>query len=133
MLLSLAKTPSRMKLLGFQDIPQNPLRMICWLAFLLSLVVAGLKIRRNLLLENLALRHQLIAPVEVTGKWSDFHTFELGVVHVGKGGDTPVRLQAAQLPQVAGAALPDVSWLSLKPTNAAATSNPVVQPGHGRD
>jgi hypothetical protein len=34
--------------------------MICWLAFLLCLVVAGLKTRRNLLLENLALRHQLL-------------------------------------------------------------------------
>ncbi len=34
--------------------------MICWLAFLLRLVVAGLKTRRNLLLENLALRHQLL-------------------------------------------------------------------------
>jgi hypothetical protein len=33
--------------------------MICWLAFLLRLVVVGLKTRRNLLLEYLALRHQL--------------------------------------------------------------------------
>jgi hypothetical protein len=76
---------------------------------------------------------QLIAPAPVTGKWSDFHTFELGVVQVGQGGDIPVKLQAAQLPQVPGAALPDVGWLSFTATKAPATSNPVVQPGHGRD
>ena len=34
--------------------------MICWLILLLRLVLAGLKSRRNLLLENLALRHQLL-------------------------------------------------------------------------
>ena len=34
--------------------------MICWLILLIRLVVAGLKSRRNLLLENLALRHQLL-------------------------------------------------------------------------
>jgi putative transposase len=34
--------------------------MICWLIILLRLVLAGLKSRRNLLLENLALRHQLL-------------------------------------------------------------------------
>ncbi len=32
--------------------------MICWLFVLIRLVVAGTKFRRNLLLENLALRHQ---------------------------------------------------------------------------
>ncbi len=34
--------------------------MIGWLTFLLRLAVTGLKSRRNLLLENLALRHQLL-------------------------------------------------------------------------
>jgi hypothetical protein len=34
--------------------------MICWLILLLRLVLTGLKSRRNLLLENLALRHQLL-------------------------------------------------------------------------
>jgi hypothetical protein len=34
--------------------------MICWLILLLPLVLTGLKSRRNLLLENLALRHQLL-------------------------------------------------------------------------
>ena len=34
--------------------------MICWLIVLIRLVVAGLNTRRNLLLENLALRHQLL-------------------------------------------------------------------------
>jgi hypothetical protein len=35
-------------------------RMIRWLNIVLRLLVAGLKSRRNLLLENLALRHQLL-------------------------------------------------------------------------
>ena len=34
--------------------------MIHWLIVLIRLVVAALKSRRNLLLENLALRHQLL-------------------------------------------------------------------------
>ncbi len=34
--------------------------MTCWLIVLIRLVVAGTKFRRNLLLENLALRHQLL-------------------------------------------------------------------------
>jgi len=34
--------------------------MICWLIVLIRLAVAGLKTHRNLLLENLALRHQLL-------------------------------------------------------------------------
>jgi hypothetical protein len=34
--------------------------MIRWLSVLLSLAAAGLKSRRNLLLENLTLRHQLL-------------------------------------------------------------------------
>lgn len=36
--------------------------MIRWLKVLVCLVVAGMKSRRNLLLENLALRHQLLVP-----------------------------------------------------------------------
>lgn len=71
---------------------------------------------------------QIIAPAEPTGKWSDFRAFELGVVRADKAGDIPVTLQAAQLPQVPAAALPDVAWLSLTPTNAPATSKPVNQP-----
>jgi hypothetical protein len=35
-------------------------RMLCWLTLLLRLAAAVLKSRRNLLLENLALRHQLL-------------------------------------------------------------------------
>src|SRR5660398_3779 len=35
-------------------------RMTCWLTVVLHLAVAGLKSRRNLVLENLALRHQLL-------------------------------------------------------------------------
>ena len=76
---------------------------------------------------------QIVAPAEPTDKWSDFHTFELGIVRVDKAGDTTVTLQAAQLPQVPGAALPDVSWLSLTPTNAPATSTSFNQPGKGHD
>jgi len=34
--------------------------MICWLIVLIGLGVAGLKTRRKLLLENLALCHQLL-------------------------------------------------------------------------
>jgi hypothetical protein len=34
--------------------------MSCWLKVVLRLAVAGLKSRRNVLLENLALRHQLL-------------------------------------------------------------------------
>ena len=34
--------------------------MICWVILLLRPVLTGLKSRRNLLLENLALRHQLL-------------------------------------------------------------------------
>ena len=34
--------------------------MICWLIVLIRLVVAGMKSRRNLLLETLALRNQLL-------------------------------------------------------------------------
>lgn len=66
----------------------------------------------------------IVAPAEPTGKWSDFRTFELGVVRVERAGEISVILQAAQLPQTPGAALPDVAWLSLAPTNAPATSKP---------
>jgi hypothetical protein len=48
-------------------------------------------------------------------------------------GVIPGRLQTAQLPQVAGAALPDLSWLSLTLTNASAISKAVIQPGNGHD
>ena len=70
---------------------------------------------------------QIAAPAEPTGKWSDFHTFELGIMNVDRAGDIPVMLQAAQLPQVSGAALPDVSRLSLTPTNTPAASKPESQ------
>jgi hypothetical protein len=57
--------------------------------------------------------------------FSDFRTFELGVVRMDKTGNVPVILQAAQLPQVPGVALPDVSRLSLTLTDAPATSKPL--------
>jgi hypothetical protein len=55
-------------------------------------------------------------------------------VFTDEAGDLPVTLQAAQLPQGPGSALPDVVWLSLMSTNAPATSKSASQPGefHGK-
>ena len=68
---------------------------------------------------------QIITLAEPSGSWSDFRTFELGIVNIDKTGTARIVLQAAQLPDVQGAALPDVFWLSLTPTNETATSKPL--------
>lgn len=58
--LSLAKISSGLKTLGSETFPGILGGMIRWLILMLHLALAGLKSRRNLLLEILALRHQLL-------------------------------------------------------------------------
>jgi hypothetical protein len=58
--VSLAKTSSARKRWASNTFPGILCRMIHWLIVLIRLVLTGLKSRRNLLLENLALRHQLL-------------------------------------------------------------------------
>ena len=58
--LSLAKTRSALKTLGFRRVSREPPRMIHWLIFVVRIAVTSLKSRRVLLLENLALRHRLL-------------------------------------------------------------------------
>lgn len=73
---------------------------------------------------------RIVAPVQPSGKWTDYKTFPLGVVSVKKPGDRAVVLQAAQLPAVSGAALPDVARILFTPTSEPATSETVQhQPG----
>jgi hypothetical protein len=64
----LAKIPYTLKLLGFLGISANPERMIGWMILALRLVLDGLKFRRKLLLENLALRHQLLVLSRRSGR-----------------------------------------------------------------
>ena len=58
--VSLAKTSSARKRWASNTFPGILCRMIHWLIVLIRLVLTGLKSRRNLLLENLVLLHQLL-------------------------------------------------------------------------
>ncbi len=68
---------------------------------------------------------RIVAPAATTSAWTEFKTFPLGVLSVERGGDLVVALQAAQMPQNASPAMPDVLWLLLTPSDAPATSESV--------
>lgn len=65
---------------------------------------------------------QIIAPAVPSAGWTEYKTFPLGVVAVEKAGKQSVVLKAAQLPTAQRAAMPDIAWLSLTPTDGPATS-----------
>lgn len=72
---------------------------------------------------------RLVAAATPSAAWTDYQTFQLGVIYIDKAGAVSVVLQAAQLPAVPQAALPDVAWLSLTPTDAPSMSESAT-PAH---
>lgn len=64
--------------------------------------------------------------IDSTQNWTDFKTYELGVVRIAQSGETSITLQGLQFTLLDKNgkkidALPDVRWLSLTPTKKKAT------------
>ncbi|NDV81592.1 DUF1080 domain-containing protein [Bacteroides sp. 51] len=73
-------------------------------------------------------RQQFAVLIQPTGSWTEYKTFDLGVINVENPGDAEIILKAIQLTlkgKEHKEALPDIHWLTLTPTKEKATSQPV--------
>ena len=77
-------------------------------------------------------RHDLKIMAKATEGWTDFQTFDAGVITVDQSGPVKVTLKGDRLPAVSGGVFPDVMWLSLAPAGKEAMPPKAPRSDEGR-